>query len=60
MKSTMNAYVAVLIVTIFSSGITMIIVDAGTTKVIKDAMSESLANHTALQQTVASYRNSRY
>ena len=57
LNQKLNAYVAVLLVTLFSSGITLTIVDVGTTKVIASVMEESKANRAALQDSIQNYRS---
>lgn len=55
MRTNINTYTAMLVVTLFSSAMTIMIVNVGTTTVINDVMAESVSNHIALQQSVVQY-----
>ncbi len=55
MRRKINPYGAMLIVTLFSSAMTLLIVDVGTTTIINNVMAQSVANRVALQLSVAEH-----
>ena len=59
-RGKVNSYFAVLLITIFGSGAAFIIVDVATTNIITSAMSGSITNYAALQQSILHQRNPGY